>query len=54
MAVLNSPALTEVYRSDPDQKKYVNYALNPARPFETRLFADEGEVMQWLSPLVRS
>ena len=54
MAVLNSPALTEAYRSDPDQKKYVDYALDPARPFETRLFDDEGEVMRWLNPAVRS
>ena len=54
MAVLNSPALTEAYRSDPDQKKYVDYALDPARPFETRLFDDEGEAMHWLNPAVRS
>ena len=54
MAVLNSPALTEAYRSDPDQKKYVDYTLDPARPFETRLFDDEGEAMHWLNPAVRS
>lgn len=53
MAVLNSPALTEAYRSDPDQKKYVEYVLDPARPFETRLFDDEGAAMHWLNPAVR-
>ena len=54
MAVLNSPALTEAYRNDPDQKKYVDFALAPARPFETRLFDDEGEAMHWLNPALRS
>jgi hypothetical protein len=50
MAVLNSPALTEAYRSDADQKKYVAYVLDPARPFDICLFDDEGEAMQWLRP----
>ena len=50
MAVLNSPALIEMYRSDADQRKYVDYVLEPERPFEIRLFDDEGEAMQWLSP----
>ena len=54
MAVLNSPALTEAYVSDPDQKKYVDYVLDPARPFDIALFDDEGQAMQWLSPAVRS
>ena len=54
MAVLSFPALTEAYRNDPGQKKYVDYALDPARPFETRLFDDEGEAMHWLNPAVRS
>ena len=49
MAVLNSPALTEVYRADPDQKKVLAYVLDPARPYDIRLFEDEGEAMQWLS-----
>lgn len=50
MAVLNSPALTEAYRTDADQKKYVEYVLDPARPFDIRLFDDEGEAMNWLRP----
>ena len=50
MAVLNSPALTEVYVSDPDQKKYVDYVLDPARPFDISLFDDEGAAMRWLCP----
>jgi hypothetical protein len=49
MAILNAPALTEAYRSDPDQKKYVAYVLDPARPFDVALFEDEGHAMQWLS-----
>ena len=52
MAVLNSPALTEVYLSDPDQKKYVDYVLDPARPFDIGLFDDEGAAMRWLRPTV--
>ena len=50
MAVLNSPALTEAYPSDPDQKKYVSYVMDPARPFDIGLFEDEGAAMRWLSP----
>ncbi|MGY3090565.1 hypothetical protein ACVWYF_003620 [Hymenobacter sp. UYAg731] len=52
MAVLNSPALTEAYTSDPDQKKYVTYVMDPARPFDISLFEDEGAAMRWLNPLV--
>ncbi|GAA4035168.1 hypothetical protein GCM10022409_19710 [Hymenobacter glaciei] len=54
MAVLNSPALTEAYVSDPDQKKYVAYALDPARPYDIGLFDDEGAAMRWLNPAVAS
>ena len=54
MAVLNSPSLTEMYRSDPDQKKYVAYVLDPARPFDVALFDDEGEAMRWLNPAAAS
>ena len=50
MAVLNSPALTKAYTSDPDQKKYVSYVMDPARPFDIGLFEDEGAAMRWLSP----
>ncbi|MDQ2772373.1 MAG: hypothetical protein M3Y54_17955 [Bacteroidota bacterium] len=52
MAVLNSPALTEVYVSDPDQKKYVDYVMDAARPFDISLFDDEGAAMRWLCPEV--
>jgi hypothetical protein len=51
MAVLNSPALTEAYTSDPDQKKYVTYVMDPARPFDIGLFEDEGAAMRWLNPV---
>ena len=51
LAVLNSPALTAAYRSDPEQIKQVAYALDPARPFDIALFEDEGKAMQWLRPL---
>ncbi|MBH8559016.1 hypothetical protein [Hymenobacter negativus] len=50
MAVLNSPALTEAYTSDPAQNKYVAYVLDPARPFDIGLFEDEGAAMRWLNP----
>ena len=49
MAVLSSPALTEAYRTDPEQKKEVAYALDPSRPFDIGLFEDEGKAMEWLS-----
>jgi hypothetical protein len=51
VAVLNSPALTEAYRSDAEQKKYVAYVMDPARPFDIRLFDDEGDAMLWLCPV---
>ena len=50
MAVLNSPALNQAYVSDPDQKKYVDYVMDPARPFDIALFDDEGVAMRWLCP----
>ena len=50
MAVLNSPALTEAYTADPEQKKYVDFVMSPARPFDVGLFDDEGAAMRWLSP----
>ena len=53
MAVLSSPTLAEAYRNDPEQKKYVDYSTDPARPYDIRLFADEGQAMSWLSPLLR-
>ena len=48
MAVLSSPALTATYTKDPAQKKEVDYALDPSRPFDIGLFEDEGEAMAWL------
>ncbi|QKG52712.1 hypothetical protein [Hymenobacter sp. BRD67] len=48
MAVLSSPALFEVYRSDAEHKKYVEYAVDRERPYDIGLFHDEGEAMQWL------
>ena len=53
MAVLSSPAPTEAYRTDPDQKKYVAYSTDPARPYCIQLFDDEGQAMSWLSPVLR-
>ncbi|ALW86901.1 hypothetical protein AUC43_18545 [Hymenobacter sedentarius] len=52
IAVLSSPALSEAYRTDPEQKKHVAYATDPARPFDIRLFDDERQAMSWLSPLL--
>jgi hypothetical protein len=52
MAVLSSPALTEAYRTDPEQKKHVAYSTDPARPYDIRLFDDEGQAMNWLTPLL--
>jgi hypothetical protein len=54
IAVLSSPVLADTYRSDPDQKRYVDYVLDAARPFELQLFADEGQAMHWLSPEAHS
>jgi hypothetical protein len=54
VAVLSSPVLADTYRSDPDQKRYVDYVLDAARPFELQLFADEGQAMHWLSPEAHS
>ncbi|SFQ59456.1 SpoIIAA-like [Hymenobacter arizonensis] len=54
IAVLNSPALTEIYRTDEEHKKHVEYVLDPARPFDMRVFDDEGEAMRWLSPVYLS
>ncbi|MBD2768838.1 hypothetical protein IC235_13160 [Hymenobacter sp. BT664] len=51
IAVLSSPALADTYRSDPDQRRYVAYVVDDARPFDLQLFADEGQAMHWLSPL---
>lgn len=51
MAVLSSPAVSEAYRLDPEQKKYVAYNLDPARPYDIGLFEDEGQAMQWLRPV---
>jgi hypothetical protein len=53
MAVLSSPALTEAYRTDEEQKQFVAYNLDPARPYDIGLFEDEGKAMHWLSPLLR-
>ena len=51
MAVLSSPVLSETYRSDPAQKKYVDYVLESGRSYDIGLFDDEGKVMHWLTPL---
>jgi hypothetical protein len=53
LAVLSSPALTAAYTNDPGHKKEVAYALDPARPFDVGLFEDEGQAMNWLSPVLR-
>jgi|SRR6476469_1644995 len=50
LAVLSSPALTEAYRNDPNLKKYVEQALAPKQTFDTRMFDNEGEAMEWLRP----
>jgi hypothetical protein len=52
MAVLSSPAMTELYRTDPGQQKYVAYSTDPARPYDIGLFNDEGQAMSWLTPLL--
>lgn len=54
MAILSSPALTEAYTTDAEQKKYVDYVMDPAQPFDVGLFNDEGAAMRWLSPVTES
>jgi hypothetical protein len=51
LAVLSSPFMTQLYTSDPAQKREVAYALDPARPFDIALFEDEGKAMDWLRPV---
>ncbi|GAB2471363.1 hypothetical protein GCM10011375_37820 [Hymenobacter qilianensis] len=53
MAVLSSPSLTELYRTDPEHQKHVAYSTDPARPYDIRLFDDEGQAMHWLSTRLR-
>ena len=36
----------------PTRKKYVDYVLDPARPFDIGLFDDEGAAMRWLCPTI--
>ena len=52
VAVLNSPALTTAFGTDPVLQQHVAYSTDPARPYDVRLFADEGEAMSWLSPVL--
>ncbi|WP_426061253.1 hypothetical protein [Hymenobacter sp. B1770] len=52
VAVLNSPALTAAFRTDPELQQHVAYSTDPARPYDIQLFADEGGAMSWLSPLL--
>ena len=48
MAVLSSPTLTAMYAKDPAQRKEVERALAPSRPYDVGLFEDEGKAMAWL------
>lgn len=52
VAVLNSPALTEAFRTNPELRQHVAYNTDPTRPYDIRLFADEGKAMSWLNPLL--
>ncbi|GAA4346283.1 hypothetical protein GCM10023185_00630 [Hymenobacter saemangeumensis] len=50
LAVLSSPAMSEIYRTDPDQKKFVALSQAPSQHYDIDLFNNEGEAMQWLRP----
>lgn len=53
MALLSSPVLTELYRTDPEHRQHKAYATDPARPYDIQLFTDEGQAMNWLCPVVQ-
>ncbi|UOQ55317.1 hypothetical protein [Hymenobacter cellulosivorans] len=48
IAVLCSPTRLTIYDSDAQQREYLTYGLSAERPYQLRLFGDEGAAMQWL------
>jgi hypothetical protein len=48
IGVLCSPARMAVYDADPIQMQYLTYGLSSERPYQMRLFGDEGTAMEWL------
>ncbi|WP_022822183.1 hypothetical protein [Hymenobacter norwichensis] len=48
ISVLCSPARMAVYDADPIQMQYLTFGLAPERPYQMRLFGDEGTAMEWL------
>ena len=49
IAVLCSPARLAVYAASARQQEYLNYGLAAERPYQLRLFGDEGQAMEWLN-----
>ncbi|PJJ59139.1 hypothetical protein CLV45_0554 [Hymenobacter chitinivorans DSM 11115] len=48
IAVLCSPTRLAVYDADAEQQEYLRYGLAAERPYQLRLFSDEGQAMRWL------
>ena len=48
IAVLCSPVRLALYAADTRQQEYLSYGLATERPYQLRLFGDEGYAMKWL------
>ncbi|QJX46095.1 hypothetical protein HMJ29_03720 [Hymenobacter taeanensis] len=48
IAVHCSPARLLVYESSPDQQEYIEYGIASERPYQLRLFIEEGPAITWL------
>lgn len=48
IAVLCSPARLAIYEADARQQEYLTFGLAAERPYQLRLFRDEGTAMEWL------
>ncbi|MCB2408353.1 hypothetical protein [Hymenobacter lucidus] len=48
IGVLCSPARLAVYDADAQQKEYLQFGLAAERPYQLRLFGQEGQAMEWL------
>lgn len=48
IAVHCSPVRLAVYEADEQQQQYIRYGLAAERPYQLRLFIEEGPAMEWL------
>ncbi|UOQ78445.1 hypothetical protein MUN84_07705 [Hymenobacter sp. 5516J-16] len=48
IAVLCSPARLSVYEVDPTQQQFLAFGLAAERPYQLRLFIDEGQAIAWV------